>query len=179
MVQSPCQSVLRIHIVTRSRCVHTTSLGLGRSLAPSRRLSPWNPLLDLHSPRYEAPRQSFLHGCSSGACPDTHHALGILVIHTSWKTPSCFQGDERMLSPLVNAVCHIDRRGAGAAVQATKAERVPKIWDNVSAENLGREWSARFHSCLLQGLELTAALVHCNPATGFILAAWGRRWREG
>ena len=45
--------------------------------------------------------------------------------------------------------------------------------DNVSAENSGRKWSARFHGWILQGLELTAALVHCNAATGFILAARG------
>lgn len=60
-------------------------------------------------------------------------------------------------------------------------ERVPELWDIVSAENSGRGWSARFHSCLLQGLELTGAMVHCNASHGVDLGFLkrGRLRREG
>lgn len=52
-----------------------------------------------------------------------------------------------MLFPLGSVLCDRNRRAAG------KQRSCKKIWDNkVSAENSGREWSARFHSWLLQGL---------------------------
>lgn len=66
-------------------------------------------------------------------------------------------------------------------MHATEAERVPKICDNVSAENPGRGWSARFHSWLLQGLELTAALDALRRSHGVHLGCLeeGRLKRGG
>lgn len=136
-------------------------------------LAPCNPSSTCIAP-YMKPLGSPISMGASWTCVETHQPLGPPLWDfagpRNLRDPMPLEATGNLAilcDPWASVVCDRDRRGADHGSAQQPRERVLKIWEDVSAGNSGREWSARFHSWLLQGSELTGALVLCNAATGF------------